>query len=70
MTHLVEETETHVLVGLLGLLLLLLLGRGIAASSTASSGTTTTAATAARGDGSELLGTLGEDLYSSVSDFW
>ena len=59
--RLVEETETHVLVGLLGLLLLLLLGRGIAAGSTASSrGTTTTTAT--RGDGGELGSTLSNDL--------
>lgn len=61
--RLVEETEAHVIVGLLGgLLLLLLLGLGssggTASGGTTSSGTTTTTA----GDGGKLGGTLGDQL--------
>jgi hypothetical protein len=64
--RLVEETETHILVRLLLLLLLGLflglLGSGTtraAGSSTASSGTTSRAT---RGDGGKLLGTRGDQL--------
>lgn len=60
---LVEETEAHVLVGLL--LLLLLLGSLLLFGSTASSSTTGsggTATSAARGNGSELAGTGGDQL--------
>ena len=61
--RLVEETEAHILVGLLLLLfLLLLLGflGSTAGSGTTSSGTTTGTAS---GDGSKLLGTLSDQLF-------
>ena len=57
--RLVEETQAHVVVGLLfDLLLLLLLSRGFTATSSSggSSGTT------ARGNGGELLSTLSNQL--------
>jgi hypothetical protein len=59
--HLVEETEAHVLIGLLLLLLLLLLSGGSLSGTTGSggggSGTSTTG-----GDGGELSGTLSDQL--------
>ena len=59
--RLVEETEAHVVVGLLLLLGLLLGGGGLGGStsggSTSSGGTSTT-----RGNGGELGGTLGDQL--------
>ncbi len=67
MKPLVEETETHVLVGLLllfFLFLLLLGGGGATGRSTTGSGTTTT--TAARRNGSELLGTSSDQLYKEL----
>lgn len=60
--RLVEETEAHVLIGLLLLLLLGLLS-GLLSSTTSSGGTTGRSATGAtRGNGSELLGTLSDEL--------
>lgn len=60
-TSLVEEAEAHVLIGLLLSLLLLLLGRsGLTTTSRRSGGSGTTAS----GDGSELGGTLGDQLQS------
>lgn len=67
--RLVEETETHVLVGLL--LLLLLRGGGLlGGSSTASSGTTTGGSgttSTTRGNGSELLGSGGDELVDVLA---
>lgn len=63
--RLVEKTETHVLVGLLLLLLLLGLLSGSGLSSTAGSGGTTrggSATRATRGNGSKLGGTGGDQL--------
>jgi hypothetical protein len=60
--RLVEQTEAHILIGLLLLLLLGFLSSGVTTSSgsstTSSGGTTGTA----RGNGSELAGTLGNEL--------
>lgn len=66
--RLIEETETHVLIGLL-LLLLLLLNRGVlsgttSGGSTSGSGTTT----ATRWDGGELGGTLRDQLQSELAN--
>jgi hypothetical protein len=58
--HLVEETEAHVLIGLLLLLLLLLSGgslSGTTGSGSGGSGTSTTG-----GNGGELGGTLSDQL--------
>lgn len=68
--RLVEETETHVLVGLL--LLLLLSGGGLSLSGTTSGsrgGTTGggTATRATRGNGSELLGSGGDELVDVLA---
>ena len=60
--RLVEQTEAHVLVRLL-LLLLLLLGLGSLGGGTAGGGGTASSGTSTgAGDGSELGGTLGDQL--------
>ena len=60
--RLVEETEAHVVVGLL-LLLGLLLGGGGLGGSTRGGGTTSSGGTSTtRGNGGELGGTLGDQL--------
>ena len=60
--RLVEETEAHVVVGLL-LLLGLLLGGGGLGGSTGGGGTTSSGGTGTtRGNGGELGGTLGDQL--------
>lgn len=60
--RLVEETQAHVVVGLLlNLLLLLLLSGSSTASSTAGSGGSS--GSTARGNGGELLSTLSNQLY-------
>jgi hypothetical protein len=67
--RLVEETETHVLVGLLLLLLLSGLGGGLGLTTSgrggATSGSTTTATT--RGNGSELLRALRDELVDVLA---
>lgn len=65
--RLVEETEAHVLVRLL---LLLLLGGGsglLSGSSTTSGGSGGTSGSTTGGDGSELLGTLGDQLQNVLA---
>lgn len=63
MERLVEETETHILVGLLLLLLLLLLGLLLGSGSTTGGGATGSSGTGtARGNGSELLRASGDQL--------
>ena len=65
--RLVEETEAHILVGLL-LLLLLLLFLGVLSGTTSGSGATSRGTTGTtRRNGSELLGTLSDELKSFVS---
>ena len=66
--RLIEETETHVLVGLL-LLLLLLFGLGLLSGGSAASGSTTsaTAATAAGWDGGKLLRAGGDQLVDVLA---
>ena len=59
--RLVEETEAHVVVGLL-LLLGLLLGGGSLGSGTGSRGSTTSGGGTTGGNGGELGGTLGDQL--------
>ena len=58
--HLVEETEAHVLIGLLLLLLLLLLSGGGSGVTTSSGGGSSTSTTG--GNGGELGSTLGDQL--------
>lgn len=69
-TRLVEETETHVLVGLLLLLLLsggsLLGGSGTASGSTTSGGSSATTG-ATRWNGSELLGSRSDELVDVLA---
>jgi hypothetical protein len=60
--RLVEETEAHVVVGLLLLLLGLLLGGGGISGSTGGSGTTSGGTSTTGGNGGELGGTLGDQL--------
>lgn len=68
--RLIEETEAHILIGLLLLLLLLLNGGGL--SSTASGGATSSGSTttATRWDGGELGSTLGDQLQKYVSKIY
>ena len=68
--RLVEETEAHVLVGLLSLLLLLLLslvvGGTASGSTTGGGGATSTTG----GNGSELAGAGRDELGKHVSELW
>jgi hypothetical protein len=69
-TRLVEETETHVLVGLLLLLLLSGLRCGLSLTGTASGSSTTGsggATSTTRGDGSKLLGTRLDKLVDVLA---
>lgn len=59
--RLVEETQAHVVVGLLSGLLLLLLSRSGLTSTTGGGGSGS--AGTARGNGSELLSTLSDQLF-------
>jgi hypothetical protein len=64
--HLVEETESHVIIGLLLLLLLLLSGGGL--SGTTSGGSTTSGGTGTTGgNGSQLGGTLSDQLFIELA---
>ena len=62
--RLIEQTEAHVVVGLLLLLLLLLGGRGVSGTTSGGSGTTGSGGTTSttRWDGSELLGASSDQL--------
>jgi hypothetical protein len=66
MERLVEETEAHILVGLLLLLLLLLLGLLLGSGSTTGGGGSSGTSTA-RGNGSELLRASGDQLERNLS---
>jgi len=69
-TRLVEESETHVVVRLLLLLLLGGLGSGLSLSGTASGSSTTGSGGATgttRGNGSKLLGTGGDELVDVLA---
>lgn len=65
MRRLVEQTEAHVVIGLLLLLLLLLSGRGVGRGG---GGTTSSSGGGTSGrNGSELLGTLGDELVNRLA---
>lgn len=68
--RLIEETEAHIVIGLLLLLLLLLNGGGL--SSTASGGATSggSTTTATRWDGGELGSTLRDQLKSKLANIY
>jgi hypothetical protein len=62
--RLVEETESHVIIGLLLLLLLLLSGSGVTTGSGGGGGGSTSTT---GGNGGELAGALGDQLFKIIS---